>query len=85
MVGSTVTQLVADDPDDGANGEVQYTQSPQSPTIPFEIDMNSGTIRTTLSFDYDKGGRQFSMEVMTTYCVSIPRSHTLSHHSGYCH
>ena len=76
MMGSTVTQLVAKDPDEGSNGEVRYTLGSVLP-VPFMIDQGTGTVRTTGAFDYDAGTREFSMEVMTTFCVLISHSHTL--------
>ena len=86
MVGSTVIQLVADDPDAGTNSEVRYSLVSQV-VIPFEINEGTGTVLTTGTFNYDQGGqREFSMQVMVTlasHCdclyVCLLHTHTLTH------
>ena len=86
MVGSTVTQLVAEDPDEGTNGEVQYTM--MTVMVPFMIDPVTGTVRTTGTFNYDQGGsREFNMEVTATFfdCCHTYYHFSFSWHLDKCH
>ena len=63
MIGTTVTQLVAEDPDFGSNSEIRYTLTSMN-SIPFMIDQDTGVITTTELFDYDQSGqREFNMQV----------------------
>lgn len=56
-VGTNVFTLSAEDPDDGANGRVNYRifqQSPASDPAVFELDSSAGTLRLVQPLDYFK-------------------------------
>ena len=68
--GSYVTVVKATDPDEGANGEVTYSLSPNDY---FDIERLTGIVRSIKNFDYDKQS-SFTITAYATdggkYCTS---------------